>query len=335
MGFLAGFAHGSSVVFPSAQFDAGLVLDVLAAEKCTVLLGVPTMFIAEMDANRVKKLKISTLRTGLAAGAPVSRAVMRRLEAEMGMHSILIAYGMTETSPVTFMTSLDDSEERRLGSVGTVLAHTGAKIIDVDGNMVPRGVRGEICTSGFALQQGYLDNEAKTKEVMKMDGEGVLWMHTGDEGVIDAEGYCSITGRIKDIIIRGELPCRVSECETDISIGGENIFPAEIEDRLLAHPCIAEASVVGLADAKFGEAVACFLRQSQGTDRPQAEEVAKWTQQTLGRHKAPKHVFWIGDVGVGAEFPTTGSGKHMKYILRDIGARLLAQSTQSGLRARL
>jgi mevalonyl-CoA ligase len=204
IGFLGAFTHGSSIVFPSEQFDANRVLDAVAAEKCTALLGVPTMFIAELDANKVKRYKITSVRTGLAAGSPVPLAVMNRLECDMGIRGMLIAYGMTETSPVTFMTSLDDSQDRRLKSIGTVLAHTGAKIIDKQGNIVPRGVRGEICTSGYALQKGYWQNESKTKEVMKTDENGVLWMHTGDEGIIDAEGYCSITGRIKDIIIRGK-----------------------------------------------------------------------------------------------------------------------------------
>jgi mevalonyl-CoA ligase len=204
MGFLAAFTHGSSIVFPSDQFNAEQVLDAVAVEKCTALLGVPTMFIAALDANKVKRHHITSVRTGLAAGSPVSPAVMNRLEHEMSVKGMLIAYGMTETSPVTLMTSLHDLPDRRLKSIGTVLAHTGAKIIDKDGNIVPRGVRGEICTSGFALQKGYWENELKTKEVMKRDENGVMWMHTGDEGIMDGEGYCAITGRIKDIIIRGK-----------------------------------------------------------------------------------------------------------------------------------
>ena len=204
MGFLASLTHGSSIVFPSETFDAGVVLDTIAAEKCTTILGVPTMFVAEMELNRKKKVKITSVKVALAAGSPVPQAVMKMMDVEMGIKDILIAYGMTETSPVTFMTSLTDSQESRLKTVGTVLAHTGAKIVDKQGNIVPRGVRGEICTSGYALQKGYHQNELKTKEVMKRDENGVLWMHTGDEGIIDEAGYCSITGRIKDIIIRGK-----------------------------------------------------------------------------------------------------------------------------------
>lgn len=203
MGFLGAFTHGSSIVFPSDQFDADRVLDAIAAEKCTALLGVPTMFVAELEAKQNKPYKINTVRTGLAAGSPVPHVVVEHLEAEMGITGMLIAYGMTETSPVTFMTALEDSHERRLKSIGTVMPHTRAKIIDPHGHVVPRGVRGEICTSGYALQKGYWQNEEKTREVMKVDENGIVWMHTGDEGMIDSEGYCSVTGRIKDIIIRG------------------------------------------------------------------------------------------------------------------------------------
>lgn len=216
MGFLGAFTHGSSIVFPSDQFDANLVLDAIVAEKCTALLGVPTMFVAELEANRFKRYKISSVRTGLAAGAPVPLAVMNKLEAEMGIKGMLIAYGMTETSPVTFMTSLSDSQERRLKTVGTAMPHTGAKIIDKHGRIVPRGVRGEICTSGYALQKGYWKNEEKTNEVMKRDEHGVLWMHTGDEGTIDEAGYCAVTGRIKDIIIRGKLLASISKDESNL-----------------------------------------------------------------------------------------------------------------------
>jgi len=204
MGFLASLTHGSSIVFPSESFDAGAVLDSIAAEKCTTILGVPTMFVAELELNRKKKVNITSLKSALAAGSLVPQAVMKMMDIEMGIKDVLIAYGMTETSPVTFMTSRTDSQELRLKTVGTVLAHTGAKIVDKQGNIVPRGVRGEICTSGYALQKGYHQNELKTQEVMKRDENGVLWMHTGDEGIIDDAGYCTITGRIKDIIIRGK-----------------------------------------------------------------------------------------------------------------------------------
>lgn len=204
MGFLASFTHGSTIVFPSDQFDPDEVLDSLHENNCTVLLGVPTMFIAEIEANQAKKVKISSVRTALAAGSSVSPALMKQLETAMGIPNMLIAYGMTETSPVTFLTSLTDTIERQTRTVGQVLPHTMAKVVDRQGIIVPRGVRGELCVSGYALQKGYYDNPAKTAEVMKRDDAGTLWMFTGDECVIDEHGYCSVTGRIKDVIIRGK-----------------------------------------------------------------------------------------------------------------------------------
>jgi len=203
IGFLAAFTHGSSIVFPSDQFDAAAVLDAVESEKCTALHGVPTMFIAELEENRTRPRKLSTLRTGVAAGSAVPAALLERLETDMSITGLLINYGMTETSPVTFMTAIDDAKERKLRTLGRVLPHTTAKIIDTKGQIVPCGVPGELCTSGFALQTGYWKNQAKTDEVMIRDEDGVLWMHTGDECVLDEEGYCSIVGRIKDVIIRG------------------------------------------------------------------------------------------------------------------------------------
>lgn len=203
MGFLSTITHGSTIVFPCDQFDAGLVLDALYHHKCTAVLGVPTMFISMLEANEKKKYSISTVRTGLAAGSSVPAELMRRLEQKLGIRGMLIAYGMTETSPVTFLTSLDDTEDRRTKTVGQVMPHTAAKVIKPDGETAPRGTPGELCTSGYALQQGYWNNEVKTREAMRTHEDGVLWMHTGDECVIDNSGYCSVTGRIKDIIIRG------------------------------------------------------------------------------------------------------------------------------------
>ncbi|KIW26173.1 uncharacterized protein PV07_09288 [Cladophialophora immunda] len=322
MGFLGSFTHGSRVVFPCDQFDADSVLDALNEEKCTALLGVPTMFISEIEANKAKKYKISSVKTGLVAGSSVSPALVKQLDREFGIKGMLIPYGMTETSPVTFMTVFDDTEERRTKTVGRVLPHTMAKIVDRAGNIVPRGVRGELCVSGYSLQKGYYNNPAKTDEAMKRDENGILWMYTGDECVIDEEGYCSVTGRIKDIIIRG----------------GENIFPSEIESCLAEHPSIAEASCVAIKDARYGEVVGAFLRAhprpgcldldlKEGNRtrlmRPSWREVNNWVRKSLGSHKAPRYVFWVGDDGVGQEFPKTGSGKIMKHLLRDVGEKLV------------
>lgn len=395
MGFLSSFIHSSKVVFPCDQFDPDLVLDAVVQQKCTVILGVPTMFIAEMEANRRKGYKIETLRLGLASGSPVPAPLMRELRRDLGIQKTLIAYGMTETSPVTFITPMEDPDELRATTVGKVFPHTSAKIVDRNGAIVPRGVPGELCTSGFALQKGYWKNEEKTAEAMKVDKDGVRWMHTGDECVITDAGYCIVTGRIKDLIIRGMtlrslvvalrslvvglrslvvalrslvvalrplvVALRPLVVEGDIGgvfgavvallgyvclvlltlvffslIGGENISPVEIEDRLLEHEAIAEASVVGLKDAKYGEVVGCFLRLAGDADaapRPENAEIHQWCRQRLGSHKAPVYVFWIGDPEVGPDFPKTGSGKHQKHLLRALGNKLI--DAKPGLKAKL
>ncbi|RHZ58389.1 uncharacterized protein CDV56_105762 [Aspergillus thermomutatus] len=316
LGFLASFCHGSSIIFASDFFDVKRTVHAILTEDATVILGVPTMYIAELEVLAQLGKKPRRLRTGLASGSSVSQALMNRLREEMGVERMLIAYGMTETSPVTFITGLDDSDEKRTSTVGRVIPHTAAKVVDRNGQILPRGQRGELCTSGFALQKGYWRNEEKTKEVMRPDENGVLWIHTGDEAVIDDDGYASITGRIKDLIIRG----------------GENIFPGEIEERLMAHPAISEASVVGIQNERYGEVVGCFLKPIEEGSRLDHDEIRRYVSQTLGRHKAPQHIFWIGDAGVGEDFPKTGSGKHQKHILRDLGNRLVKLDS---VRARL
>lgn len=205
IGFLAAFCSGSKIVFPSAAFDVNSTLDSMAEEKATALLGVPAMLLSLLNAQKTSPRRIDTVRTGVAAASPVPPSLMARLESELGIREVLIAYGMTETSPVTFITTPQDDRDSRFNTVGRVLPHTGAKIVNAAGEVVGRGVRGEICTSGFALQKGYWNNEAQTQHVMRKGDDGVVWMHTGDEGFLDDAGYCHVTGRIKDIIIRGEL----------------------------------------------------------------------------------------------------------------------------------
>jgi len=194
------------VVFPSQQFTAEKTVAAVAAERCTLLFGVPTMFIAELDALAKKPpMRELHVRAALTAGSPLPSRLVKRLESEMGIQAVVNAYGMTETSPMTIYTSVSDPGERRPGTVGKVGPHIGAKIVDASGDIVPRGVAGEICTSGYALQIGYLKDPAKTEEAMQTDADGTVWMHTGDEGVVDEDGYFRITGRTKDLIIRGEL----------------------------------------------------------------------------------------------------------------------------------
>ncbi|KAJ5901467.1 acetyl-CoA synthetase-like protein [Penicillium taxi] len=279
LGFLNAFTHGSTIVFPSDHFDANLVIHAVIQEKATALLGVPTMFVAELEVCEAKQLEITTVRTGLAAGSPVSETLLSRLECRLGIKGMLVAYGMTETSPVTFMTSLDDPREKAMTSLGKILPHTSAKIVDHNGAIVRRGESGELCTSGYGLQKGYFKNESKTREVMRRDADGRLWMHTGDQCYFDPEGYCHTSGRIKDIIIRG----------------GENLFPLEIEERLLLHPAITEASAVGVANQKYGHVVGCFLKLAQHHTKPQDQEVRDWVRAELSWHKAPQHIFWVGE----------------------------------------
>ncbi|KAK1059083.1 hypothetical protein LTR74_012875 [Friedmanniomyces endolithicus] len=317
MGFLNSLFHGCTLVLPNDDFDPEKTVSALIDEKCTAVLSVPTMFLAQLNILESRKAKLNTVRTGLAAGSTVPEAIMKRIRSEMGCDGMLIAYGMTETSPVTFMTALDDPDHLRTTSLGRILPHSAAKIIDEMGNIVPRGTRGELCTSGYALQKGYWQNQDKTDEVMRRDAEGVLWMHTGDECYIDDADYCFITGRLKDLIIRG----------------GENIHPREIEDRLLEHEAIAEVSIVAIKDERYGETVGAFLRsKSGGGQRPSDGELKGWVQKILGRHKAPAHVFWIGDEGVGSDFPKTASGKLQKHIMSALGTDI---ARRKGVKAKL
>ncbi|HEY7977557.1 MAG TPA: AMP-binding protein, partial [Rhizomicrobium sp.] len=228
MGNLGCLTHGSAMVYPSEGFDPQAVLQTVQDEKCTALYGVPTMFIAELGQSDFPKFDLSSLRTGIMAGSPCPIEVMRHVIDKMHMREVTIAYGMTETSPVSFQSSRSDSIERRVSTVGRVLPHVEVKIVDENGQTVPRGVAGELCTRGPSVMLGYWDDEAKTAEAIDADG----WMHTGDIGTIDDEGYGNIVGRIKDMVIRG----------------GENIYPREIEEFLYRHPKVADVTVVGLPD---------------------------------------------------------------------------------------
>ncbi|KAH8652656.1 putative long-chain-fatty-acid-CoA ligase [Tricladium varicosporioides] len=302
LGLIASVTHGSSTVFPSETFDPVKTLQAVSKEECTALHGVPAMFSAQLELKA--QMEFPRLRTGIAAGAPVPQKMMEDLHASMNLLEITNTYGMTETSPASFMTFTDDPIEKRLKTVGRILPHMKAKIIDTMGNIVPLGSRGELCVAGFALQKGYWQNSEKTAEVMITDANGILWMHTGDEAIFDEEGYCQITGRIKDIIIRG----------------GENIFPLEIEERLVQHPTVIQASVVGLTDQKYGEVVCAFLEPRRSHPRPSLNQIRDFVREKLGWHKAPVHVFWLGE---GEDFPKTGSGKIQKHILKSQGENWL------------
>ncbi|KAK6214905.1 4-coumarate-CoA ligase [Colletotrichum tabaci] len=301
LGFLSSFCHGSSIVLPSDNFDARKALLAVVQEKATALLGVPTMFLAELEELDRSTLSITTLRTGIISGSAVPSTLMQTLRERMKIDDLLIAYGMTETSPVTFITAVEDSRGKKVTSIGRVLPHSAAKVVDSSGNILPQGSRGELCTSGFALQKGYWKDTEKTKEAMRQDENGVTWMHTGDEGFIDEEG-------------------------------GENISPNEIEDRLLSHPAIVECCVVGLEHKKYGEVVASFLRAAENTAPLSDAEVRSWVTDKLGRIKAPSHVFWIGHADVGGALPKTASGKYQKHLVRARGNALLKRP---GIQAKL
>lgn len=330
IGFLTSFCHGTKIVFPAPTFDAGAAVDALVQEKTTALLGVPSMLLAMLEELQKRPQRIDTVRTGVCGGSQVSPVLIRRLQQEMGLPHMLSAYGMTETGPVTFITSIEDTRNNILGTVGKVLPHFAAKVVDGEDNIVPCGTRGHICTSGYGLQRGYWRDEAQTAQAMRKDADGVVWMYTGDEGFIDQAAHLHITGRIKDIIIRGRpslssirtsSPYSLTVCLTPF-VGGENISPIEIEDRLLEHPSVKESCVVGLEDSLYGEVVSCFLGGAEGM-RPADQEIRAWVTAEMDHTKAPRYIFWLGESDVGEELPKTGSGKYQKHLIRAKGNALV------------
>lgn len=310
LGYMATATHGSAIVFPSEAFNPLPVLKAVQEEKCTALYGVPTMFLAELEllANGTVPYEgFEHLRTGIAAGSSIPAELMRKLHKILNLTELTICYGMTETSPVSAMTTTDDPLEKRINTVGRPLPHVEAKVVDPNDHSrtLSIGDRGELAVSGYLVMKEYWGSPAKTAEVLYPDAEGKLWMHTGDEASIDADGYIHITGRIKDLIIRG----------------GENIHPLEIESCLLAHDAVKDASVVGIKDERMGEVVAAFVRKHD-TPAGQAltvDDVKTWVRDHLSHHLVPKHVFFTD------EYPTTASGKVQKFKLREEGARLVEE----------
>lgn len=306
---MSALAVGARLVFPSEQFDPSAIIDAALLNQATVIHGVPAMFVAMVDNARKRNVKLNTVRTGFCAGSPVPPSLAAQVEDILGMKRMSNGLGMTETSPGSFLPEQTDDTQHRVFSVGKVMPHTVAKIIDpFTGETVPIGTRGELCVSGYNVCKGYLHNNEKTDEAIRYDSDGVRWMHTGDECYFADDGYCYITGRIKDIIIRG----------------GENIYPAEIEAELLAQPQIQDASVFGVADDKYGETVACFLRAAESSGmRPANEEVRKRVGAKLSRQKVPQFIFWIGEEGMPLDYPKTGSGKIQKHKLCKIAESML------------
>ncbi|MER5636199.1 AMP-binding protein [Kitasatospora sp. NPDC002227] len=300
LGNLAALSHGACVIIPAAGFDPAATLRAVAAERATSLYGVPTMFIAELALPGFDGYDLSSLRTGLMGGSPCPVEVMKRVTVDMRMAGVAIAYGMTETSPVSTLTRHDDDLEHRTGTVGRVMPHVEVKIVDpVGGRTVPRGTPGELCTKGYSVMLGYWDEPERTAEVV--DAEG--WMHTGDLAVMHEDGYVGIVGRIKDMIIRG----------------GENVYPREIEEFLHSHPEIVDVQVVGVPDEHYGEEICAFVILRDPAADLSQPELAEYCRGRLAHFKTPRHVRVV------SSFPMTVSGKVRKTELRDLAARSLAQ----------
>jgi fatty-acyl-CoA synthase len=298
MGNLAATSHGAAMVIPAPSFDPVATLEAVQAERCTSLYGVPTMFIAGLAVPDFDRFDLSSLRTGIMAGSPCPVEVMKQVIDRMGMSEVSICYGMTETSPVSTQTRSDDSLERRVATVGRAGPHIEIKVIDpATGLTVPRGTPGELCTRGYSVMLGYWRQPDKTAEVI----DAARWMHTGDLAVMDDDGYLSITGRIKDMVIRG----------------GENIYPREVEEFLYTHPDILDAQVIGVPDAKYGEELMAWIRMRPGATPLTAEALREFCLGKMAHYKIPRYVH-ITD-----EFPMTVTGKVRKVEMREKSAEIL------------
>ena len=292
MGNLACSSHGACLVVPAEAFDPLATLETIAAERCTSLYGVPTMFIAQLAHPRFKEFDLGSLRTGIMAGSPCPVEVMKQVQSSMHMPEVTICYGMTETSPVSTQSSWDDPLDRRVSTVGRVHPHVEIKIVDPEsGAIVPRGTPGELCTRGYSVMLGYWGNEEATREAIDAAG----WMHTGDLATADDAGYVNIVGRIKDMIIRG----------------GENVYPREIEEFLYTHPAVLDVQVIGVPSEKYGEEVMAWVKRRPGTDVG-ADELAAFCRGRIATFKIPAHWKFVN------EFPTTVTGKVQKFRMREM-----------------
>ena len=290
LGNLACVTHGSAMVYPGEGFDPLATLETVESERCTALYGVPTMFIAELGHPEFKRFDLTSLRTGIMAGSPCPIEVMRRCVAEMNMREVTIAYGMTETSPVSTQTSCDDPLERRVSTVGRVHPHIEVKIVDSEGRTVPPGTPGELCTRGYSVMMGYWDDVDMTAQAIDQGH----WMHTGDLATIDEEGYVNIVGRIKDMVIRG----------------GENVYPREIEEFLFRHPKVEAVQVVGVPDPKYGEELCAWIKLKSGVAATPAE-IQEFCKEQIAHYKIPRYIKFVD------AFPMTVTGKVQKFIMRE------------------
>ena len=293
MGNLGATTHGACVVYPEASFDPVATLAAVQGERCTSLYGVPTMFIAELGLDDFDRYDLSSLRTGIMAGSPCPVEVMKQCIDRMHMGEVTIAYGMTETSPVSTQTGGQDSIERRVGTVGQVHPHVEVKVVDPEtGAIVERGKTGEFCTRGYSVMRCYWENPDKTAEAIDATG----WMHTGDLATMDEDGYLNIVGRIKDMIIRG----------------GENVYPREIEEFLYAHPGVADVQVIGVPDLRYGEEVMAWVKLRDGADPLTEEDLRAYCRSRIAHYKVPRYVKFV------SEFPMTVTGKVRKVDMREV-----------------
>jgi fatty-acyl-CoA synthase len=301
LGNLACMTHGSAMVYPAEAFDPLSTLQAVHEERCTALHGVPTMFIAELDHPDFATFDLSSLRTGIMAGSPCPIEVMKRVVAQMNMEQVTIAYGMTETAPVSTQSSTDDPLERRVATVGRVQPHIEIKIVDGEGKIVPRGETGEFCTRGYSVMQGYWGDEERTAEAIDRGG----WMHTGDLATMDGEGYVNIVGRLKDMVIRG----------------GENVYPREIEEFLYRHPKVQDVQVIGVPDRKYGEEICAWVKLREG-ERATEEEIRAFCKGQIAHYKIPRYIRFVD------EFPMTITGKVQKFQMRQKMVEILQLEEQ-------
>jgi fatty-acyl-CoA synthase len=303
MGNLGCITHAATMVYPSESFDPLRTLEAVEAERCDVLYGVPTMFIAQLNHPAFSRFDLSSLRRGIMAGAPCPIEVMKEVASTMHMSEITIAYGMTETSPVSFQSSRDDPVELRVSTVGRIQPHLEVKIVDRHGRIVPRGEAGELCTRGYSVMLGYWKDEARTREAVDSAG----WMHTGDLATIDDDGYCRIAGRIKDMVIRG----------------GENIYPREVEEYLYRHPDIQDVQVFGVPDKKYGEELCAWIVLKGGSNLAE-DDVRKFCQDRISHYKIPRHIRFVEN------FPSTVTGKVQKFAMREAMIGEFTRKTKAG-----
>ena len=306
MGNLAATSHGACVVLPADAFEAGAVLEAVQAERCTVLYGVPTMFIAELDHPDFESYDLSSLRTGIMAGSPCPVEVMRKVVDRMHMSEVTICYGMTETSPVSTQTGADDDLERRTATVGRVHPHVEIRVADPEtGRTLPRGQTGEFQTRGYSVMLGYWDDPERTAEAI----DRARWMHTGDQAVMADDGYVKIVGRIKDMIIRG----------------GENVYPREIEEFLYGHPAVADVQVVGVPDERYGEEIMAWVITREGAALDE-DELREYCRGKIAHYKIPRYVASC------SEFPMTVTGKVQKHKLREQAIETLGLQASAAVR---